>query len=151
MDDKDTIITVGTTELDGYGNLLVTPQGGGDKIKIAQKREKLHSLFEQGKAVILHWETYMNRPYVSDAKLVEGELPPARKPIMPDTGNIPTEHPKPAPQEVGMWTKELGEAIRSGQLEKDFPKMFVKIKTAYYKKMSEVTGIPFWSQQEKEG
>jgi len=72
---QDTIIKVGTTEIDEYGNLLVTPSGGGDKIKIAQKRTHLHHLFEQGNTVALHWETYMNKSYVANANLVEGELP----------------------------------------------------------------------------
>jgi len=147
MDKQDTIIVVATTELDGYGNLWVTPQGGGDRIKVAQKRKSLHHLFEQGKAVMLHWEIYLNKPYVADAKLVEGELPPARKPVTPETGDIPSS--PPAPQEVGLWWKEMGKRIGDGSLERDFPKMFVKIKTVYYKKMSEVTRVPFWAQQEE--
>jgi len=73
---NDTVVVVGQVRTDEYNNLWVTPQGGGDEIKIAQKRENLHPLFEQGKAVMLHWETYKNIPYVSGAKLVEGELPP---------------------------------------------------------------------------
>lgn len=80
MDNKDTVITVGVTREDEYGNLWVTPQGGDKEIKIAAKREALHPLFEQGKAVLCHWETYKNIPYVSDAKWVEGELPPPREP-----------------------------------------------------------------------
>lgn len=54
----------------------------------------------------------------------------------------------PDPQEKGMWLKELGEDIRSGQLEKDFPKQIVRIKAERYKKMSEVTGIDFWGKKE---
>lgn len=83
MDNKDTVITVGVTREDEYGNLWVTPQGGDKEIKIASKRSNLHPLFEQGKAIMLHWETYRNIPYVSDAKLVEGELPEPREPIEP--------------------------------------------------------------------
>lgn len=91
MDDKDTIVVVGATEKDQYGNLWVTPQGGGDKIKIAKKRENLHQFMEQGRAILLHWETYMNKPYVSDAKPVEGELPPPVKPPVLESGNPPPE------------------------------------------------------------
>jgi hypothetical protein len=101
MADNETIITVGATEKDSYGNLWVTPQGGGDRIKIATKRENLHSLFQQGRAVILHWETYMNKPYVSDAKLVEGELPLPQKPIQP----APVEG-EPSEEELGHLVKE---------------------------------------------
>lgn len=72
---KDTIIVVGATRMDGYGNLWVTPKGGGDDVKVGVKRVNLHPIFQQGKAVMCHWEVYMNKPYVADAKLVEGELP----------------------------------------------------------------------------
>ena len=89
MDKNDTIIVVGATSLDGYGNLFVTPQGGGDKIKIAAKRANLHPLFEQGRAVMCHWETYMDKPYVADAKAVEGELPPPVKPPISEAGRLP--------------------------------------------------------------
>ena len=52
----DPIITVGVTETDGYGNLWVTPQGGGDKVKIAAKRKQLHPLFQQGRAGIADFD-----------------------------------------------------------------------------------------------
>lgn len=67
----DTTIKVGVTELDQYGNLFVTPTGGGDRIKIGVKRKELHPLFTQGATILLHWETYMNKPYVAGAELVE--------------------------------------------------------------------------------
>ena len=79
--ESNTVITVGITETDEYGNLWVTPAGGGDKIKIGVKRKQLHPIFQQGKVIQLHWETYMDKPYVSDAKQVTGEsLPPPIKP-----------------------------------------------------------------------
>jgi len=83
MAEQDTVIVVATTEIDEYGNLIVTDKGGG-KTKIGKKREHLFPIFQQGKAVLLHWETYMNRPYVANAKLAEGELPQAA--LKPDTG-----------------------------------------------------------------
>ena len=83
MAEQDTVIVVATTEIDEYGNLIVTDKGGG-KTKIGKKREHLFPIFQQGKAVLLHWETYMNRPYVANAKLAEGELPQAT--LKPDTG-----------------------------------------------------------------
>lgn len=86
---SEPVIIVGHTELDGYGNMWVTPQGGGEKIKIAKKREGLFPLFQQGAAVMLDWQTYMNKPYVADAKPVEGALPPPTEP-----GMLP-EHKKP--------------------------------------------------------
>jgi len=115
---EDTIIVVGVTEMDSYGSLWVTPQGGGDRIKIAGKRERLHPLFEQGKAVLLHWETYMNKPYVADAKPVEGELPPPSEPIEEYVKEV-TARQGIAPQEKGMWWKEVGENFRTGLFKKD--------------------------------
>ena len=53
-----------------------------------------------------------------------------------------------APQEKGMWLKVMGEFIVSGQLEKDFPRSFTKIKARYYKEMQNKTGI---SLKESEG
>jgi len=46
-----------------------------------------------------------------------------------------------APQELGMWLKELGESIRSGHLEKSYPNRHVAITAFYYQKMFEVIGI----------
>jgi len=53
-----------------------------------------------------------------------------------------------APQEKGMWLKVMGEFIMSGQLEKDFPKSFIKIKSRYYKEMSKKTGISLKGEEE---
>jgi len=80
---NDTIIVVGVTRMDGYGNMFITPKGGGDEVKVGSKRSRLHEMFQQDRAVMLHWETYKNIPYVADAKLVEGELPPPKKPVGP--------------------------------------------------------------------
>jgi len=80
-----TIIVVGYTEIDEYGNLLVTDKGGG-VTRIAKKRERLFTLFQQGQAVELDWQTYMNKDYVADAKLVEGALPP---PVEPLSASVP--------------------------------------------------------------
>ena len=84
---EDTIVVVGVTREDEYGNLWVTPKGEGEEIKIASKRSNLHPLFEQGRAVLLHWETYKGKTYVADAKTVAGELPPPVDPpktVTPD-------------------------------------------------------------------
>lgn len=89
MDNKDVIIVVGVTELDQYGNLIVTDKDG-NKFKIAAKRSTLHPLFQQGKAIMLHYETYMDKPYVASAKPVEGNLPAPVKPQqVPDPKDMP--------------------------------------------------------------
>ena len=77
--DKPTEIIVASVRDDEYGNRWVTPQGGGEEIKIGEKRHQLHELFQQGNKVALQWETYTNKEkhktytYVSDAALVSGE------------------------------------------------------------------------------
>ena len=118
------VVVVGTTEKDEYGNLWVTPKGGGDRIKIAKKREGLHPLFQQGVAVMLKWQTYQDHPYVADAKLVAGELQPAQEPtILPKDEKIIEEARKeatkkePSGQETGMWFKEIGLGIRSSLIK----------------------------------
>ena len=58
------------------------------------------------------------------------------------------EQAEPAPQERGMCLKEIGEGIRSGQLAKDFPNSVVRIKSEYYNKISNGSGINFWKEQE---
>jgi len=139
MADKDTIIVVGVTRTDGYNNLWVTPAGGGEEVKIGEKRSHLHELFQQGKGVMLHWETYKNRTYVADAKLVEGKLPEA---VKPDSPPPQEDEPrvKPVPQELGMWWKELGEMIRSGDIDMTKP-AGKGMRTAYYAKMLSVLDI----------
>lgn len=117
MEDNDTIIVVGQTEKDGYGNLWATPQGKEDAVKISYKRQHLHHLFEQGKAIILHWETYKGKPYVANARLVEGELPegkPIETPQPQEPLSPQAKPPTPAAQAVGMTVKEIGEMVRAG-------------------------------------
>ena len=96
--DNQTVIVVGKTELDSFGNLWVTPKGDGDRVKIGAKRSHLHPLFGQGVAVMLLWQVYQNKPYVADAKLVEGELPPPTKPGMLEEHKQIVEKAKSAPE-----------------------------------------------------
>lgn len=122
----DTVIVVGTTELDEYGNMWVTPKGGGERVKIAAKRSGLHPLFEQGKAVLLKWQTYQDHPYVADAKLVAGELQPAVTPPQVETPDQP-EIDKSQKKELTRseeinWhvaIKEIGECIRRGLIKNE--------------------------------
>jgi len=101
-----TVIVVAVTETDQYGNLQVTAKEGGI-VKIAKKREHLFGLFQQGKAVELDWQTYMNKDYVADARLVEGALP---EPTDPPTDMHPPRAPEtgqPSGQATGMVTNKI--------------------------------------------
>ncbi len=138
----NTIITVESTKLDGYGNLMVTHKGGGKDIKIGEKRKQLFAFFSEGAAVELIWDSFKNRDYVADAKLVEGSLPAPKQPIKTEATPKPQ---KTREQEIAehVWWKELGNRIGDGSLEKDYPNKAVMIKHEYYKKMSEVIGVSF--------
>lgn len=151
MDKNDTIIVVGVTELDGYNNLWVTPQGGGDKIKIGAKREHLHPIFEQGKAVLLHWETYKGKTYVADAKPVEGELPPAREsqmpaphkdePVIKPSYKLQQQYRGRDEDKVDMRTfvMEVGEDFRAGKRDKSDPLWIAR--EAHLMSMGQVTEV----------
>lgn len=134
------VITVAMAEKDQYGNLKVT-DNLGKEYKIGEKRAHLFELFVEGRAVKITWDNYLNKDYISDAVLFDGK-PPEGKQTEHITAGV--DKPKmPAPQELGMWWKELGNRIGDGSLAKDYPKSQVKIKTQYYRKMSEITGVSF--------
>ena len=139
-----TIITVGHVEADEFGNLWVTPAGGGDRIKIGAKRKQLHPIFQQGKVIQLHWETYMNKPYVSDAKQVTGEsLPPPTKP-----------KPMPSPPEIsgpeiGLWWKQLGDDLRSGHIDRN-SSVGKALRLTYFAQMFKVLNIDLKELQASE-
>jgi hypothetical protein len=76
----------------------------------------------------------------------EQDTPRISRPKSQEEQHIPGQ--SPAPQELGMWWKELGECIRTGQMDKDYPKACVKIKHQYYKRMCEVTGVDFNAPKE---
>lgn len=138
---EDTVIVIATTQQDQYGNLIVTDKAG-NKIKIGEKRSQLHGLFQQGKAIRLHWEVYKNKQYVADATLVEGELPEPTTPYVTET--------KAAPQEIGMWWKEMGEMLRTAPpagIDPTTPAGKL-MRSAYYTQMMSVLGIEI---KDKEG
>lgn len=151
---KDTIIVVAVTRKDEFGNMWVTPKGDGEEIKIAAKRSQLHKLFEQGKAVLLHWETYMNKPYVSGAKLVEGELP---EPVA--TGELLPEHKaiigkKPRDyqdgQAIGRCWNDIRELIIHEKLSQVFGETTaVKILKAYQIQILSTLDVPYEDKELK--
>ena len=114
----NTIITVESTTIDSYGNMMVTPKGGGKDIRIGVKRKQLFAFFSDGVAVELIWSKFNDNDYVSDAKLVAEGLPAPKQPIETEAMKAPLEpsHQPPAPQAVGMLTKEIGDMIRAKML-----------------------------------
>lgn len=99
-------------------------------------KANLYPEFAQGVTQVIDWKEGTGNFSPSIEGIVGKEEGGETEP----PGEPSTEH---APQEVGMWWKELGNRIGDGSLERDYPKAHVKIKGQYYKKMSEVTGVFF--------
>jgi len=150
------VITVKSTTKDQYGNLIVSPIEGAD-FKIASKRNNLFEVFQQGRAVKLFWAEYQHHKYVANAEFFDGK-PPAEKQVAPITAGVSpqplqakTTPPKAESNisdrdsriEEAVWWKELGNRIGDGSIDRDFPNTMVKVKSQYYKKLSEVTGVDF--------
>lgn len=119
---------------DEYGNLSVTTSTGTE-LKVNKKHESLHELIvgavSTGRAVKIGYAVYMNKEYVHTAELYDGMPAEAPKPTAYAT-KIP---PAIAPQELGMWWKELGECLRAGYVKSDVLRKF------YLAKMYSVIGF----------
>lgn len=118
---------------------------GEAEIKTDKKgREYLSVPYGDGKHQAIYgnselWEIVQNSAILKMTGTVSGnffnvdsfllDLPPADKPISP------TLQAKESSPERGMWWKELGEMIRSGTLEKEYPHDHAKIKIHYWKEM----------------
>ena len=61
----DTNIVVQSTEIDTYGNQIITA-ADGQEYKIGVKRAHLHSLAQVGTPLILKWSNFKDTDYVSD-------------------------------------------------------------------------------------
>ncbi|KKK72826.1 hypothetical protein LCGC14_2899960, partial [marine sediment metagenome] len=61
----DTNIVVASTEIDTYGNQIITA-ADGQEYRIGVKRAHLHSLAQVGTPLILKWDNYKNQDYVKD-------------------------------------------------------------------------------------
>ena len=110
------------------------------KVKGGDKGKKLWERFDElqiGRAYSFEMGEFGSQklPYVKDFKSVEKQLAEKLESEKPPTPHII------APQELGLWWKELGECIRSGQIVEDFPNAHTKIKAQYYKRMFEVTEV----------
>jgi len=95
-----------------------------------------------GRAYSFIMGDYQGHPFVKDFVAVEGELPEATHPeVIPEHMQKPEpEKPKSSP-ETGMWWKEMGDMLRSGDIKTDHP-MYHDFRNAYYKEMSRVLNIP---------
>ncbi len=120
------IFTIESVALDGYGNLVVIDKTGKER-RVNKKHESLHPVFVAGQAVEVGLGNFMNKEFIHTAKAVAEGLAPPPTVIKPEYDikeeNQPRDSfpqvgvkPVPAPQAVGMMTKEIGDMIRAKML-----------------------------------
>jgi len=150
-----------------WGDLIIVDQSGIER-KINKKHNYLHAIFQPGTAVHCGIANFMDRDYIHTAIPMAAALE-ARE-LTPhgafDYTEAPPEEPSseqkstpvdvqkvisqaerniasPAPQEIGMWWKELGSRIGDGSIMRDFPNRAESIRSQYYQRMSEITQVKF--------
>ncbi len=149
------IIVVGNVETNAYGDLTFTDKEGKSyKVKSTRKQYSEKAIVP-GQAAQLNFAVYMNKEYVYSAEAVKDKLPEAVKPgsvillekhfttenSSTSTGGIaPLKvnqgeplSKEPAPQAVGMTTKEIGDMIRAKMLTEVFGKETAIKLLAWYK------------------
>ena len=144
---RSDVIVVDTVTYNDYEDMVFTDKAGNEYKVGSARVHFFDDIIIPGKAVQLNYATNPHRPgveYIYNAKPVEGELPPAVTAPKPKPKEI---HQEINPQERGMCLKEVGECIRCGQMDKDFPKSATRIKTEYYKMISKGAGINFWEKE----
>ncbi|KKL98707.1 hypothetical protein LCGC14_1821720 [marine sediment metagenome] len=146
---KDIIGVITSVEDDGYGDKtwkLVT-LGTGEVLKVKSGRgDTLRDkwpLLGVGVAVHFKMGDYTSKgvdyPFVQDIEVtdmatVASELPPA---VEVKTVEVPPNEPTPraiAPQERGMWWKQMGDDLRSGHIDKN-TQMGKVIRLRYFAEM----------------
>lgn len=145
------IIVIDRIEDDNYQGkeFKVVIDKDGNRIKIKYGREgalkaKWPLLDENvGKAIQLSVGYYNNVPFVKDFEVVGDMLPTekGKETILPEHKQVIQEATKttPAPQAVGMITKEIGDHIRKATLTPIFGKVIAIKLTEWYR--SQVLGI----------
>ena len=145
MTEEPMVITVVVKVSNGKGGFKITDSMGEEYILSAKNRDLENQLIV-GRATTITPFISTYGKFINKAELFDGK-PPEEKQVEP-TGVEPSISPKVkepviSGEERGMWYKEMGSRIGDGSLEKAFPNMVVKIKAAYYQKMSQITGIKF--------
>ena len=132
------IIVVDKVSSNEYGDLVFTSKDG-KSFKVKEKRSQYFiDVILEGRAVELSLSEYMKTEYVYSAKLVD--LPKDAPEIAPATPQSTPVASKPqtgciAPQEKGMWWKEVGECFRAGLFKKDDNGAGTYLWKAYVKQM----------------
>lgn len=164
------IQTVEDDEYQGKAHKKVTLEDG-QVLKVKYGREGAlrakWDLLQEGVAIKFTMQEYTNPngvkfPFVADIATVEGELPEAKEPAplleehqkVIDEAGIDKAHelcqealrakPEPAPQAVGMITKEIGDMIRSKYLKPLFgDEAYIELIKWYRGQVLGITRIDF--------
>jgi len=139
---KKTIIIVNEVGINEYGGLTWTDKEG-NSYKVKSTRKQYFEAIVPGQSVEISWSTYKGKEYPYSAEVVKSKLSPeptslSKATLVKTKGEL-VEH-KGSP-ETGMWWKELGESIRSGDIDKSTLRG-LSLRVAYYTEMSRVLGIP---------
>ena len=141
------VVLSGENRIDDYGNYRFKDKSGKEH-KIGTKREDFDELCKliddnPDRAVSLEYDEYKGRSYIVGVKLLEIETQDeSRIPTPPAEATSGPAKPGQefAPQEIGMWWKEIGENIRAGITKYDTPIGKAQI-AAYSARMHLVLGI----------
>ena len=122
--------------------------GTGEVLKVKYGKEGAlkakWGLLQGGVAIHFKMKDFMKQgvayPFVDDIEAVDGAL---LEPVTAETVEVPATEPLPrtiAPQERGMWYKQLGDDLRSGHIDKStaFGK---KLRLTYFAEMFRVLDI----------
>ena len=121
--ERTQIIVVDEVGQNTYGDLTFTDKEG-NSYKVSTKRRKyFDDVVKPGTAVQLNYSTAYNKEYIYSAVQVEGGLSESTTPQPRPEGRIKEKSREVtqsiAPQERGMWWKEVGENFRAGLFKKD--------------------------------
>ncbi len=145
------VIIVDTIGTNDYGDLNWTDKSGKEYKVSADRKKYFENVIKPDQQVKLSYATSrFNKEFIYRAEPTEeknigktvettSQAPqPISIPIKTET-NPPIKKEDISPQERGMWFKELGQCIRSGELPKDTPAGKVA-RMKYYPEMQRVLG-----------
>ncbi len=135
-----------TEESGDYGDYrkVIGVDGDGKEItkNVGDRWKDKWGLLQENATVNFKMIQKNNKWVINDIIPVGDELPPSTKPYVTET--------KAAPQEIGMWWKEMGEMLRAGPpagIDSTTPAGKL-MRSAYYAQMMSVLGIEI---KDKEG
>jgi len=115
-------ITVAHAQQNQYGDLIVKTKAGNE-LKVGKKRQHLFDIFQPGTEVIVGFSSYMNKEYINEAAQAS-QVVSTDTPVKKESDHLVIDVKEAvkmniAPQEKGMWWKEVGENFRAGLFKKD--------------------------------